>query len=540
MCPKPPPLFVREATGLVKEASAFDIFQFNTISVAGVQMVPPWVLLVPFIGAPVLPSLVIAGAGAAVIAAMYYILAISMPRSGGDYVFGSRLLHPLAGIFAGAMSGVLLGIVNGAWGATTWVPTALSPLLTYLGATWNNPGLMNIASTVSRPLYFGAMAAVVTAVFALILMAGMRRYFIIQNVLCTVSIVAQFAMIGVLAATDPNTFTQAFNGFLTSFNLSHNGIISTAQRLGWASPAAVSMALAFQAGPAVYGSMFWVEFSTSLGGEIKRVRRSQLIGIVGCLLFWTALTYTTFLLMVNMVGYQFLSAHDYLVLVHPEGLGTLPAVPGYLLYIMVAARNPILAIFFAIGIIAGTIPTVSWALILFSRSIFAMSFDRVLPSFLADINDKLHSPVKTLTICSVFLFAWVLVGFLPQAASYVTYFGVAQGFLLVMTFIVVGAGAMVFPYLKKSLYETTIPKILRRNILGVPLLSMLGFAALVFNLQDAYYLMSYPLYYGITPQFLGTLVGAAVFAFGAYGVAKIYRQRQGIDISLLFKDLPPE
>ena len=538
---KTPPRFLREATGLVKEASAFDIFQFNTVSVCGVQMVPPWILLVPFIGAPLGPTFLLATIGAVSIGALYYILSVSMPRSGGDYVFGSRLLHPMAGILAGTMSGVLLGIVNGAWGATTWVPVGLSPLFTYLGAVWNNQSLMTLANTVTTPLLYGILAVIVTVGFAaLLIVGGMRRYFAVQNVLCVTSIIVQFVIIGVLAFTDRNTFTQALNSFLTTFSLGHDQIISTATKLGWATPAAVSVALAFQAGPAVYGSMFWVEFSTSLGGEIKQVRRSQLIGIVGCLLFWTVLTFVTFFLMVNMVGYEFISAHDYLILQAPQGLGSLPAVPPYLLYVMVAGRNPFLAILVAIGLIAGTIPTVSWALILFSRSLFAMSFDRVLPSFLGDVSDRFHTPVKTLVLGAVVMLVWVVASILPQAASFASYFGVAQGFTLVVTFVVVGLGAMLFPFLKKDVYETVCPKIFRRNILGIPLISLLGFIIFVYNVQDWYFLMSFPQFYGITPQFLGALVGAAAFAVAAYAIAKNYRKKQGLDISYLFQTLPPE
>ncbi|HYW00602.1 MAG TPA: amino acid permease [Candidatus Acidoferrum sp.] len=535
------PRFLRDATGLVKEATAFDIFQFNTVSVCGAQMVPPWILLVPFIGAPLGATFLMVTVGALAIGAMYYILAISMPRSGGDYVFGSRLLHPLAGIFAGVMSGVLLGIVNGAWGATTWVPVGLSPLFTYLGAVWNNQSLLTMATTVTNPIYYGTLAVIVTVGFAaLLILGGMRKYFVVQNVLCVLSIITQFVIIGVLAVTDRNTFTQALNSFLTTFSLGHDQIISTAQSLGWTSPAAVSLALALQAGPAVYGSMFWVEFSTSLGGEIKQVRRSQLIGIVGCLLFWTVLTYVTFFLMVNMVGYEFISAHDYLILAAPQGLGSLPAVPPYLLYVMVAGRNPLLATLVAIGLIAGTIPTVAWALILFSRSIFAMSFDRVLPSTLGEVSDRFHTPIKTLVIGAFIMLVWVVATILPQAASFASYFGVAQGFLLVITFIVIGLGAMLFPYIRKELYETACPQVLRRKILGLPVISLLGLIVFIYNLQDAYFLMDFPQYYGITPIFLGTLVGAGIFAVGAYFVAKAYRKKQGLDIAYLFKTLPPE
>ena len=169
-----------------------------------------------------------------------------------------------------------------------------------------------------------------------------------------------------------------------------------------------------------------------------------------------------------------------------------------------------------------------------------MSFDRILPSFLADVSDRFHTPIKTLVLGAFVMLVWVIAIFLPQVASYTVYFGVAQGLLLVITFIVIGLGAMVFPYLRKELYETACPKILRRKLLGLPVISLLGLVVFIYNLQDAYFLMSFPQYYGISPQFLGTLVGAGIFAVVVYVVAKAYRKREGIDISFLFKQLPPE
>jgi len=97
-----------------------------------------------------------------------------------------------------------------------------------------------------------------------------------------------------------------------------------------------------------------------------------------------------------------------------------------------------------------------------------------------------------------------------------------------------------FPYIRKELYETAVPQVLRRKLLGLPVISLLGLVVFIYNLQDAYFLMDFPQYYGITPIFLGTLVGAGIFAVGAYVVAKAYRKKQGIDIAYLFKTLPPE
>jgi hypothetical protein len=83
LCPKPPPppVFVRDATGLVREAGAFDVFAFNGLSVTGVQMVPSYLLTVPLLASYVLqgPTLLVSALGGLSIALLYYILSVSMP-----------------------------------------------------------------------------------------------------------------------------------------------------------------------------------------------------------------------------------------------------------------------------------------------------------------------------------------------------------------------------------------------------------------------------------------------------------------------------
>ena len=536
------PVFAREATGLVREAGAFDVFAFNGLSVTGPQMVPPWLLTVPLIASYALlgPTLLVSALGGILIALLYYVLSVSMPRSGGDYVYGSRLLHPIAGIFSGTMTGIFAGIVLASWGATAWVPTGLVPLLAYFGSTTNNPSLMGMAAAATQPVWLGSLAVISVIGFtALLGFGGVKKYYVVQNVLVTLGIIGMLTLLGVLVITDHNTFVSSLNSFLNPYNITYDSLKSTAVNNGWAVPTAVSLALIFPAMVNPYGSMFWVQASGYMGGEIRHVKRSQLIGIIGSVLFWIVVCGAIFMLMINMAGYDFVSAHSYLLLNNPSALGSLPPVPQFLIYGLVAARNPFIAALIGIGIIAGTVPVVGWSLLIFSRSVFAMSFDRVLPTFFSDVSERFGSPLKALVTCGVIALAFALMTFLPQSAAFVTYFGAAQGFLYIVTFIVIGVGAMVYPYLKKDLYDNTCA--FKWTIAGIPLITIIGALVVVFNAIDGYYVMALPQYYGVTPQFLGTLVIAIVFSLALYPLAKAYRFRNnGIDLSLAFKMLPPE
>jgi amino acid transporter len=477
--------------------------------------------------------------GGVLIALLYYVLSVSMPRSGGDYVYASRLLHPIAGIFSGTMTGIFAGIVLASWGATAWVPTGLVPLLAYFGSTMNNPGLMSMANAATQPVWLGTLAVVSVVGFtALLGLGGIRKYYVVQNVLVTLGIIGMVALLAVLIVTDQNTFVSSLNSFLGPYNLTYDSLKSTAATNGWVVPTAVSFGLIFPAMVNPYGSLFWVQASGYLGGEIRHVKRSQLIGIIGSLLFWVVVCGAIFMLMINMAGFDFVSAHSYLLLNNPSALGSLPPVPQFLIYGLVAARNPFLAALIGIGVIAGTVPVVGWSLLIFSRSVFAMSFDRVLPSFFSDVSERFGSPLKALIICGVIALGFALMTFLPQSAAFVTYFGAAQGFLYIVTFVVIGLGAMVYPYLRKKLYDNTCA--FKQNIAGIPLITIIGALVVLFNVIDGYYLMALPQYYGVTAQFLGTLVIAMVFSIALYPVARAYRLKKGIDLSLAFKMLPPE
>ena len=113
----PPKLFVRRSLGLVREMSAGDalignILIFNLVIASITLLLIPWT----FPGASLPLSIVLTFIPAAFLATVYVLFGVAMPRSGGDYVFISRTLHPAVG-FAANFSFVI-------WNATTSGSTA--------------------------------------------------------------------------------------------------------------------------------------------------------------------------------------------------------------------------------------------------------------------------------------------------------------------------------------------------------------------------------------------------------------------------------
>ena len=133
-------LFVRQSTGLVREASALDATIFNAVFSAPVGAVLAWGVffaLSAFPGADLVWATIISFVLNVPVLIMMALLASSMPRTGGDYVWVSRILSPplaLISNFGAALSALI--------GATFWAryfPVfALGPILATLGILFDN------------------------------------------------------------------------------------------------------------------------------------------------------------------------------------------------------------------------------------------------------------------------------------------------------------------------------------------------------------------------------------------------------------------
>ena len=124
-----PALFTRKATGLVREAKTRDALFYNLLwSSVALTFAFYWLFFAFYPGAnPYVGILIAAGLGLPG-SFLYAMLTQIMPRTGGDYVFNSRALHPSIG-FAGNFSycfwlAIVIGVYTtyfaaygmGAWG----------------------------------------------------------------------------------------------------------------------------------------------------------------------------------------------------------------------------------------------------------------------------------------------------------------------------------------------------------------------------------------------------------------------------------------
>src|SRR5437867_10552420 len=147
-------VFLRKATGLVREVSLIDALIMNTL---GMNVAVGAVFL--FLQAPAnFPDgnmLVAVIIGTLLMAFtllwVYSEFAAAMPRSGGDYVFVSRALHPFLGWLLSWSQGIWLiffWIGFNAWFALVFaIPTSLQ----VIGSVTGNSSLGDLATTISQP-----------------------------------------------------------------------------------------------------------------------------------------------------------------------------------------------------------------------------------------------------------------------------------------------------------------------------------------------------------------------------------------------------
>src|SRR5215471_17511239 len=188
----PPPassrnLFVRNATGLVRELSAFDAFNLVFSAVLIPIGITEVMSFTPqfWPHANMLVSFLLATPLVATCGLVYLYFTVIMPRSGGDYVWVSRTLNPFLGFFANlSLTFVFLTWISFNF---TYMLSVMGPAAAYVGG-WK-------ASWLTAPSNGEMMliATVLTVLFTILMIFGVRavaRYMLITFVVVWAGMIA--------------------------------------------------------------------------------------------------------------------------------------------------------------------------------------------------------------------------------------------------------------------------------------------------------------------------------------------------------------
>lgn len=352
----PKRVFIREATGLVRQVSLFDAFA-NNLGATGIAFgLVVYMWDIGFVsGANVPLCLLISFIFATFLIVPYALLNSAMPRSGGDYVYTSRIIHPVIGF---------MGSFTQYYSQLIWLPLSTSMVISYfiatsvatLGLVSNDNGLLQLATVLGQPLLAFVIGAIILVLIALASIAGIRTYFRTQNIVFWIGLVATIPMIYILLTSSNLDFINVWNRSMAAFTNStdsYHSIINSAKQQGF-DPYGFSWWGTFAGVPAMFGTLAFTFFSSYYGGEIKgatSVKRQMMVMWLS-LLFISVAVGGIGILMESVAGHPFLSSLFWLYSTNPQALGSAPVAPYFNLFVLMLTQNRIVQYIIIIGFVA--------------------------------------------------------------------------------------------------------------------------------------------------------------------------------------------
>lgn len=474
------------------------------------------------------------------IAVMYAILTALMPRSGGDYIFNSRIIHPVFG-FSFNFSLTVWQLFSAAFTLFFIANVALGPGLQVLGFYANSPVLVNFGNWLVLPVNSLIFATVVNVLFTLLITAGIRRTFSALDIMWILTLMGSFVMIGALFATTHAGFQSAFNDFMLKSN-GTSTIANSFKFVEGATPAPPNR-LAIPEIAICADSVIWVFWTAYVAGEIRHanVVRRNISSMAGAA-FLNALFFVTLvILLYSRIGIPFLSGITSLA-------GTSSALPFSSTLQALSAVLVLSTGSFWAGLVVLIAITLGYSVLLLPalylqpiRSAFAWSFDRVVPIKWSSVSSRFHTPI--VTTLGVFVVIQIALLLITLASN--SLLGIYSTAVIAPAFSCIFAtscAAIFFKFRKHSLPELELKQ--RRSYL----ITAVGALSLAFILFMTYEFMSNESFFFSYPSsglsttalivlnFVFIPIGALIY----YISYTLRKQKNKIDLNLIASQLPPE
>ncbi len=548
-------LFLRKATGLVRSWSMFDAFIYAFFSINLVTLGFYIISQMFFLEGGLLPTLLISAGVLLAEVVVYAGLIAVMPRAGGDYVWQSRILHPGVG-FVLAICG---------WWFILWLWTPLYadmlrhivfvPLLAVLG-------MRDAALWFAESATAWFVACVLTLAFATVVIAlGMKTYARVQRICFWVGNAGLLMVVLLLLLGDQASFQAGLEANATRLFGAPAGVYAATLAAGETAGAVQalwggSLGAIFLAMPYIVFFNLWPNWGATLYGEVKGADdfKKNFWGMGLALLATTSLAVLLYLAIAKTIGWEFYTRANGAYWSYRWGLSeTAPPLrvwPYPALLASFLTTNP--ALQFAI-VLAMSAWFFGWAGTMFlssTRVIFAAAFDRLLPEVVTTVDPRTRTPIWALGLMVgpglvvSGLYSWNVLGF--QSLT------LASTLVIAVTYLGSTISAIVLPYTKKDLYDAS--PIAKYKVAGIPLITVAGSIFGTFLLFLLYQWLFDPnVLYGLVWRldeqgdrvinitsvvFMLMLYGLAV---AIYVGARLYRRsKQGLDLSMVYKEIPVE
>jgi amino acid transporter len=531
-------LFTRTATGLVRGVPPRSSLIINFIPGHPTQTMVAVLLFALAVGPggnPFLAVLLVVPMSLA-FAYAFGLLTQMIPRSGGDYMLVSRVTHPAVG-YVSVFCMTTAGLLSNAFFGLAVVTAGVTPLCVSVGLIGGWPGLVSwgqgAATSKGWLIFFGLAMFAFAGIMQL---WGWRWILRLQNVFFWM-VTASLTIVTVVTLFQSKShFISKFNGFaqgITHKPDAYHSTISTAAKAG----VAVSPSFSFSATIPIIAvfatTAIFSYWSTFVGGElrqastIKTANNMALGGVIPLIVvaICTAVFFKTF-------------GSDFLRAANGGGLPSDIATPGttffYLSGISVGSTLYTIVIF--------GLYIVFWPLITYisslqqTRAIFAMSFDGALPKGVTRVN-RYGCPDLALLfalLASAAVFIWAVydqTGFFIVLAYALLVQLIAMG--------IVGLAAVLAPITRPELYRASTSQ---KSLAGIPLVQIAGAGAI---LTAVFVWWAYLHYDQLganadMTKLLGWTIGPAILGGVFYFVVAAVKRSRGTDITLVYREIPPE
>ncbi len=538
-------LFVRKATGLVRSWSVFDAFIYATFSINLVTLGLYIFSQMYALEGGLLPTLLISSAFILFEVVVYAALVAVMPRSGGDYVWQSRIL--------GGGIGFVLAVTGWWFILWLWVPL-YSDMLRHLFLT----PLLGIAGAKDAALWFGqtplglfSTAIILCAFVTFYIAIGMKWYARIQKFCFVVGMIGLLIVFGFLLFGSPEAFRAGLEANAPQMFGAPADVFTATLKAGEEAGAVApltggSFSAIFLAMPFIVFFNLWPNWGTTLYGEVRGATdfKRNFWGMALALIVTTVLA-AIFLLLINKtISWDFYmkanGAWWNYAWGYTDQTPPLPVWPYPALLAVYMSSSRVLQF---VVILLMSLWWFGWSGTVFlssTRVIFAAAFDRLLPEKVAEIDERTHTPILALLLMVIpsliisALFAWDVFGFRS--------FTLDSTLVIAVTYLGTTIAAAVMPYRKPDLYKAS--PIAKYNVLGIPMVTIAGAifgGFLVFLLYQ--WLIDPNKLYGIGLQNTNSIIFMLVMyalALGIYLGFKQYRKKEGIDIDKVHQEIPAE
>jgi amino acid transporter len=488
-----------------------------------------------------LTAVLISGVWVSFLVIAYAGLVVTIPRAGGDYVWQSRILG----------SGIGFVMAATGWWFILWLWAPIygqvlsEEFFQPLWATFNDA---------SGAAWFGTptggfVVTLITVAFAGVLVSlGMGGYAKVQK-WCFYGGLLGLAIIAVLLLIhNQQDFTNAFNRESAKLFGMKNGYAGTladagSKTIGYTPPAfgvtgafGQSMLLV----PMLMFYLLWPNWGTTLYGEVrgasdfKRVFSGMFFGL------WTTVALSVILLALfaKTFGFNFYQDANALWIDAAYGTTSAHALPIFPYPVMMVGWLVNNTAFQVILILLMALWFFGWVGTLFlssTRVIFAAAFDRILPDGAAVVSEKRRVPVWSLVL--MLAPAVGLSALYWYNSSFHTY-TLDATLVIAVTYLFSAIAVVLLPFVKPDLWRASPAS--RLKLAGIPVVPAAGVVTIALLGYNLYEWLSNSAYGVNNHDSLYYMAGMYVLAIVIYVVARIVRNRQGIDLSLINKEIPVE